>query len=204
MPAGKELSAAKNALSIVDANQTWSPVRPEEAPYGMPIQQSLDLDKPRVDASEANKSRSPTRKTRVNKPLRVADKCQKMSWAGEGGTPISESPQCDCAREAEEHPAAPSRATSVRPISASPLPSSTSATGSGTVLPSRAPRRADVPLAERVALSVEEAAALLGISRDLAYDLVARGELPSVRLGRRLVVPRRALEGALDRFPGAG
>lgn len=56
-----------------------------------------------------------------------------------------------------------------------------------------------VPLAERLALSVEEAGALLGISRDLAYDLVARHELPAVRLGRRLVVPRRALEEVLLR-----
>jgi excisionase family DNA binding protein len=61
-----------------------------------------------------------------------------------------------------------------------------------------------VPLNERLALSVEEAGALLGISRDLAYDLVARGELPSVRLGRRLVVPRRALEEALVRWLETG
>jgi excisionase family DNA binding protein len=40
---------------------------------------------------------------------------------------------------------------------------------------------------------VEEAAAVLGISRALAYELVARGELPCLRLGRRIVVPRRAL-----------
>jgi len=58
---------------------------------------------------------------------------------------------------------------------------------------------AAVPMAERLALSVEEAGALLGISRDLAYDLVARHELPAVRLGRRLVVPRRALEEVLLR-----
>lgn len=57
-----------------------------------------------------------------------------------------------------------------------------------------------VPMGERLALSVEEAGALLGISRDLAYDLVACGTIPSVRLGRRLVVPRRALEAALDRL----
>lgn len=55
-------------------------------------------------------------------------------------------------------------------------------------------------MGERLALSVEEAGALLGISRDLAYDLVACGTIPSVRLGRRLVVPRRALEAALDRL----
>jgi excisionase family DNA binding protein len=60
-----------------------------------------------------------------------------------------------------------------------------------------------VPLNERLALSVEEAGALLGISRDLAYDLVARREFPSVRLGRRLVVPRRALEAALSRLTEA-
>jgi excisionase family DNA binding protein len=45
----------------------------------------------------------------------------------------------------------------------------------------------------QLVLSVAEAAALLGISKDLVYDLVARGELPSLRLGRRVVVPRRAL-----------
>lgn len=50
----------------------------------------------------------------------------------------------------------------------------------------------------RLALSVDEAAALIGVSRDLVYDLVARGEIPSVRLGRRIVVPRRALEEAMD------
>ncbi|MDP9388849.1 MAG: helix-turn-helix domain-containing protein [Actinomycetota bacterium] len=43
-------------------------------------------------------------------------------------------------------------------------------------------------------LSVEEAASVLGISRALAYELVRRGELPRLRLGRRIVVPRRALE----------
>lgn len=48
-----------------------------------------------------------------------------------------------------------------------------------------------------LALTVEEAGQLLGISRTLAYGLVARGELPAVRLGRRIVVPRKALEELL-------
>ena len=43
-------------------------------------------------------------------------------------------------------------------------------------------------------LSVAEAAKLLGIGRGLAYDLIAEGRLPSLRLGRRLLVPRFALE----------
>ena len=51
----------------------------------------------------------------------------------------------------------------------------------------------------RLTLTVEQAAALLGISRGLAYELVARGELPSLRLGRRIVVPRKALDELLDR-----
>jgi excisionase family DNA binding protein len=46
----------------------------------------------------------------------------------------------------------------------------------------------------RLTLRVEEAAGLLGISRALAYELVNRGELPALRLGRRIVVPRAALE----------
>jgi len=61
-----------------------------------------------------------------------------------------------------------------------------------------------VSLAERLALSVDEAGIFLGISRDLANDLVARREIPSVRLGPRLVVPRRALEEVLGRLLEAG
>jgi excisionase family DNA binding protein len=50
----------------------------------------------------------------------------------------------------------------------------------------------------RLTLSVEEAGELLGISRGLAYELVRKGELPSLRLGRRLVVPRAALQSILS------
>jgi hypothetical protein len=39
---------------------------------------------------------------------------------------------------------------------------------------------------------------MLGISRTLAYDLVARGELPALRLGGRIVVLLRPLERLLD------
>jgi len=53
------------------------------------------------------------------------------------------------------------------------------------------PSVADRP--EKLVFSVPEAAELLGISRALGYELVARGELPSLRLGRRRVVPRVAL-----------
>jgi excisionase family DNA binding protein len=47
-------------------------------------------------------------------------------------------------------------------------------------------------------VSVPETARLLGISRTHAYELVTRGELPHVRLGRRIVVPRHAIETLLS------
>jgi excisionase family DNA binding protein len=47
-------------------------------------------------------------------------------------------------------------------------------------------------------LSVTETANRLGISRAFAYELVARGELPCLRFGRRVVVPRRALERLVE------
>lgn len=52
--------------------------------------------------------------------------------------------------------------------------------------------------AERQTLTVEEAARVLGISRSSAYEAARRGELPIVRIGRRYVVPRVALERLLD------
>jgi excisionase family DNA binding protein len=56
---------------------------------------------------------------------------------------------------------------------------------------------------ERLTVSVEEAAEILGISRALAYSLVARQELPSLKLGRRVVVPRRALHRMLELEPSS-
>jgi excisionase family DNA binding protein len=42
-------------------------------------------------------------------------------------------------------------------------------------------------------ISVEHAAKLLGVSRSTAYRAVAAGQLPSLRLGRRLYVPTAPL-----------
>lgn len=42
-------------------------------------------------------------------------------------------------------------------------------------------------------LSIPEAAKLLGINNNLAYEAAARGEIPAVRIGRRVLVPRAAL-----------
>jgi excisionase family DNA binding protein len=54
----------------------------------------------------------------------------------------------------------------------------------------------DVP--PRPTLSVEEAGALLGISRGAAYEGVRAGEIPSIRIGRRIVVPTAAVRRMLQ------
>ena len=58
--------------------------------------------------------------------------------------------------------------------------------------------------ADRLTLSVEEAAHLLGISRGLAYELARSGQLPVVRLGRRLLVPKVSLERMLAQTKTSG
>jgi excisionase family DNA binding protein len=50
---------------------------------------------------------------------------------------------------------------------------------------------------ERRTYTVTEAATVLGISRTSAYERVRAGDLPALRLGRRIVIARRALEELL-------
>jgi excisionase family DNA binding protein len=50
----------------------------------------------------------------------------------------------------------------------------------------------------RDTFSVEEAGEILGISRCSAYAAVKSGDLPGFWVGRRFIVPRRALERMLD------
>lgn len=51
---------------------------------------------------------------------------------------------------------------------------------------------------KRQTLTVEEAGAVLGIGRTAAYEAARRGEIPAIRIGRRLLVPRQALENMLS------
>ena len=50
------------------------------------------------------------------------------------------------------------------------------------------------PAAERLAYSVDEAARLTGLSRDLLYDEMRRGNLLYVKVGRRRVITRQHLQ----------
>lgn len=52
---------------------------------------------------------------------------------------------------------------------------------------------------QRLTLDVSEAAALLGLGRNTTYTLVRSGRLRSVRVGRRLVIPRSELDAFLER-----
>ena len=51
---------------------------------------------------------------------------------------------------------------------------------------------------ERLTYSVPEAARVLGLSRMAAYQAVSEGTIPAIRIGRRILVPRRALERLLE------
>ena len=50
---------------------------------------------------------------------------------------------------------------------------------------------------DKQTLSVEEAAKVLGIGRNLCYERVKTGEIPVIKIGRRFLVPRMALEKLL-------
>ena len=50
--------------------------------------------------------------------------------------------------------------------------------------------------------SVDYVADVLGIGRNSAYDAIRRGEIPALRIGRRIVVPDDVLERLLQQGNG--
>jgi excisionase family DNA binding protein len=51
-----------------------------------------------------------------------------------------------------------------------------------------------------LAYSVEQAAELLGIGRTFMFQLVATGEIESLKIGKRRLITRDALHGYIDRL----
>jgi excisionase family DNA binding protein len=51
---------------------------------------------------------------------------------------------------------------------------------------------------ERLTLDVPAAGRVLGLSRNAAYEAVRRGDIPAVKIGGRLLVPRAALMRLLE------
>lgn len=54
---------------------------------------------------------------------------------------------------------------------------------------------------ERLVYEVPEAGSKLGLSRNGSYEAAARGEIPTIRIGRLLKVPKVAFDRMLE---GAG
>jgi len=50
----------------------------------------------------------------------------------------------------------------------------------------------------RMVLNVEEARRIMGISRGLMYEAIHQGEIPSINIGRRILIPRAALMQLLE------
>ena len=54
------------------------------------------------------------------------------------------------------------------------------------------------PAAERLVYTVPEAGRLLGLSRNGSYEAARRGDIPTLRMGRRLLVPKVAFYRLLE------
>lgn len=54
------------------------------------------------------------------------------------------------------------------------------------------------PTEQKLTLTVEQFARTVGISRGLAYAMIKRGELPIMRMGRRVLLPKNAVEKWLE------
>ena len=46
-------------------------------------------------------------------------------------------------------------------------------------------------------LKIEDAAKALGIGRNQCYEAAKRGEIPTIKIGKRLLVPKAALDRML-------
>jgi excisionase family DNA binding protein len=57
--------------------------------------------------------------------------------------------------------------------------------------------------ASRQTYDVEEAAQLLGIGRNQAYEAARRGDFPTIRIGKRLLVVKAALDRLLNGADGS-
>jgi excisionase family DNA binding protein len=54
------------------------------------------------------------------------------------------------------------------------------------------------PAAERLVYTVPEAGRLLGLSRNGSYEAAKRGDIPTIRMGRLLLVPKRRFHQLIE------
>jgi excisionase family DNA binding protein len=141
---------------------------------------------------------------RVTNPVycshRAPELAQLLRQAGEAGEPSSVPDPKDLAPDPERTLTIADPAYwAENPGELAEMLSLAGQAAAGTTNAVPADRSAGGP--ERLTMTVEEAAAALGISRAFAYEAVARNEIPHVRIGRRILVPRAALQRMLE--PGA-
>jgi excisionase family DNA binding protein len=55
---------------------------------------------------------------------------------------------------------------------------------------------------EKLLVSVEEAARILSLGRNKMFDLVREGDIESLKVGRRRLIPREALSDFVERQRG--
>jgi excisionase family DNA binding protein len=87
----------------------------------------------------------------------------------------------------------PRRHQDRKPGSAGPYRSAPDPTPPGGDSAAAADRPGQDPQGGRLAYSVDEAARLTGLSRDLLYDEMRRGNLTYVKVGRRRLITRQHL-----------
>lgn len=51
-----------------------------------------------------------------------------------------------------------------------------------------------------LAIGIEDAARSIGVARSAIYEIVARGEIPSFKLGRRRMILMRELDAYINRM----
>ena len=57
---------------------------------------------------------------------------------------------------------------------------------------------------QRLTYSVDEAAEALGISRASAYEAIKKGEIPFVKIGKRILIPKTRLNDLLKLWESSG
>jgi excisionase family DNA binding protein len=85
-----------------------------------------------------------------------------------------------------------------------PAPATTKPTAESRVSVESAPATANPPqggssVTDRLAYRVWEAATLVGVSRSKMYELVAAGEVPTMRIGSAVRIPAEALRAWVAR-----
>ncbi len=56
----------------------------------------------------------------------------------------------------------------------------------------------NVPSGQRQTFTITEAAKILGIGRSAAYEAARTGQIPTIKIGKRILVPVAALERLLS------